>query len=77
MEVEFKEPPDKGGSEEGAGPGLPGPPAAAVKASLQEGREAEPLGGHQPGEEVIRMETAAAAVVRREAGGAGVAQGEG
>ena len=46
------EPPYKGGSgsEEGGGPGLPGSQAAAVQASLQERREAQPAGGHTPGE---------------------------
>ena len=65
MEVRTNKPPD-----------LPSSLAAAVKASQHEGREVRSAGGHQPGEEVIRMETAAAAVVRREAGGAGVAQGD-
>ena len=76
MEVEI-EPPDRGGFSkvEGGGPGLPSPLAAAVKASLHEGREAKTAGGYLPGEGSMRMETAAAAVVFSQAEGGGGAQG--
>ena len=76
MEVEI-EPPDRGGFSkvEGGGPGLSSPLAAAVKASLHEGREAKTAGGYLPGEGSMRMETAAAAVVFSQAEGGGGAQG--
>ena len=77
MEVENTEPPDGGGFSKGecGGPGLPSSQAAAVKASLHGGREAKTAGGYVPGEGVMRMETAAAAVVSSPAEGARGAQG--
>ena len=50
-----------GGEEEGVGPGLPSPLAAAVSASQHEGREAQSTGAHLQGEGLVRTETAAAA----------------
>ena len=60
---------------EGRRPGLPSPQAAAVKASLHEGREATTPVGHSPGEGAIRTDIAAAPAVFRQADGAGGAQG--
>ena len=77
MELQCREPPDKGvwGSKEGGVPSLPSSLAAAVKASQQESRETQPAGGQQPGEEVVGTEPAAAAKVFMQAGGQGGAQG--
>ena len=61
--------------EEGRGPCLPSSLAAAVKASLHEGREAKTAGGYLTGEGEIRTDTAAAPAVFRQAEGAGGAQG--
>ena len=55
--------------------GLPSPQAAAVKASLHEGREAMTPVEHSPGEGAIRPYIAAALAVFRQADVAGGAQG--
>ena len=79
MVVERTEPPDRGAfsKEEGGGTGLPSSLAAAVTASLHEGREAKTAGGYSPGEGAIRKVTAAAAMVCRHEEGAGGAEGRG
>ena len=73
MEVKSTEPPDGGGFEkkERGGPSLPSTLAAAVSASQHEGREAQPTGGHQQGEGLVRTETAAAARVVQAKGAGG------
>ena len=78
MESPSTETPDGGGfsMEEGGDTGLPSPLAAAVTASLQEGRETQATGGYQRGEGVGLDIAAGAGITQaQEAGGPGGAQG--